>query len=190
MNKKRKIETIDMVYIALSAVLIAICSWISIPTTVPFTMQTFAIFCILSMFGGKRGLAAIILYLILGAIGIPVFAQFTSGIGIILGSTGGYMVGFIFIALIYQLIIGIFGKKIWTEVSAMVLGLLVCYAFGTAWYMFVYTHDTGNIGILTALGWCVVPFIIPDLIKIGIAVLVANRIPIAQNQPKRNISEK
>lgn len=85
-------QTIDLVYIALGAVLISICSWISIPTTVPFTMQTFAVFFVLSALGGKRGTVAIIVYILLGAVGIPVFSNFTSGIGILLGNTGGYIV--------------------------------------------------------------------------------------------------
>lgn len=108
---KKNFRTIDLVYIALGAVLITICSWISIPTTVPFTMQTFAVFFVLSALGGKRGTAAIVVYVSLGAVGVPVFAQFASGIGILLGSTGGYIVGFIFMGLIYWLIVHFFGKK-------------------------------------------------------------------------------
>ena len=79
---KKKFRTVDLVNIALSAVLISVCSWISIPTTVPFTMQTFAIFFVLSALGGKYGTVAITVYVLLGAVGIPVFSQFTSGIGI------------------------------------------------------------------------------------------------------------
>ena len=104
-------QTIDLVYIALGAVLISICSWISIPTTVPFTMQTFAEFFVLSALGGKRGTVAIIVYILLGAVGIPVFSNFTSGIGILLGNTGGYIVGFVFMGLVYWLFVHYSGKK-------------------------------------------------------------------------------
>ena len=104
MNNTQKTEknfrTIDLAYIALGAVLIAVCSWISIPTTVPFTMQTFAMFFVLSILGGKRGTTAIFVYVLLGAVGVPVFANFTSGIGVLLGNTGGYILGFLFIGLI------------------------------------------------------------------------------------------
>ncbi|MEI3229118.1 MAG: biotin transporter BioY [Lachnospiraceae bacterium] len=89
-------KTRDMVYIAIFAVLIAICSWISIPTTVPFTLQTFAVFLAVGVLGGKRGTLSILIYLLLGAIGVPVFAGFTGGIGIVLGTTGGYIIGFLF----------------------------------------------------------------------------------------------
>ena len=81
-------KTLDMVYIALFAVLIAICSWISIPATVPFTLQTFGVFVAVGTLGGKRGSLSVLIYLLLGAIGIPVFAGFQGGLGIILGNTG------------------------------------------------------------------------------------------------------
>ena len=173
---KQNFRTIDLVYIALGAVLIAICSWISIPTTVPFTMQTFAVFFVLSALGGKRGTVAIVVYVLLGAVGIPVFAQFASGIGILLGSTGGYIVGFVFIGLVYWLIVHFLGKKLWVEILAMVIGLAVCYAFGTAWFMVVYARANGAVGLATVLAWCVIPFIIPDLMKLGLALTLARRL--------------
>lgn len=175
-NMKRNFRTIDLVYIALGAVLIAVCSWISIPTTVPFTMQTFAMFFVLSTLGGKRGTVAILVYVLLGAVGIPVFAQFTSGIGILLGNTGGYIVGFIFMGLIYWLVVHFLGKKLWAEILAMVIGLAVCYAFGTMWFMYVYTQANGAVGLTMVLTWCVIPFIIPDLVKLGLALALARRL--------------
>lgn len=180
MNKekaaKKKFRTIDLVYIALGAVLIAICSWISIPTTVPFTMQTFAVFFVLSALGGRRGTVAVVVYVLLGAVGVPVFSQFTSGIGILLGNTGGYIVGFIFMGLVYWLIVHLFGKKLWVEILAMVIGLALCYAFGTAWFMLVYAQANGPVGLAMVLGWCVIPFILPDLIKLGLALTLARRL--------------
>ena len=173
---RRTFRTIDLVYIALGAVLIAVCSWISIPTTVPFTMQTFAIFFILSILDGKRGTAAILVYVLLGAVGIPVFAHFTSGIGILLGSTGGYILGFLFIGLIYWLMVHLLGKKLWVEILAMVIGLAVCYAFGTAWFLLVYTRANGAVGLSMVLGWCVIPFILPDLLKLGLALTLSRRL--------------
>lgn len=173
---KSKLKTIDLVYIALGAVLIAVCSWISIPTTIPFTMQTFAVFFVLSVLGGKRGTVAIIVYVMLGAIGIPVFAQFTSGIGILLGNTGGYIVGFIFMGLAYWLIVRLLGKKLWVEIFAMVVGIVVLYSFGTVWFMIVYTQTNKAVGFVMVLAWCVIPFIIPDLIKLGLAITLAQRL--------------
>lgn len=167
-------KTYDMVYIGIFTGLITICSWISIPTMVPFTLQTFAVFLAVSILGGKRGTLSVVVYVLLGAIGVPVFGEFTGGIDIILRNTGGYIIGFIFSALIMWLMEKLLGRKLWAQGISMVLGLLVCYAFGTAWFMFVYMRDTGVIGLSTVLGWCVIPFIIPDAVKIALALTLSN----------------
>lgn len=172
----KNFKTVDLVYSALGAVLIAICSWISIPTTVPFTLQLFAVFFVLSALGGRRGTTAILVYVLLGAIGIPVFAGFKSGLGILLGNTGGYIVGFLFMGLAYWLIVRLLGKKLWVEILAMAIGLLVLYAFGTAWFMIVYSQTNGTVGLWMVLGWCVIPFIIPDIIKLGLALALARNL--------------
>lgn len=162
--------------IALGAVIIAVCSWISIPTVVPFTLQTFAVFFILSTLGGKRGTVSIIIYILLGAVGIPVFSGFKGGIGVLLGTTGGYIVGFILMGLVYWLFERLAGKKLPVVIISMLTGLVICYAFGTAWFMFVYAGQSGAIGVGTALGWCVLPFIIPDVAKMAAAILLSSRI--------------
>ena len=167
-------KTYDMAYIGIFTGLIAICSWISIPTMVPFTLQTFAVFLAVSMLGGKRGTLAVFIYVLLGAIGVPVFAEFTGGIDIILRNTGGYIIGFIFSALVMWFMEKLFGRKLWVQGVSMVLGLLVLYAFGTAWFMFVYMRDTGAVGLSTVLGWCVIPFIIPDAVKIALALTLSS----------------
>ncbi len=173
---RKSIRTIDLVYVALGAVLIAICSWISIPTVVPFTMQTFAVFFVLSVLGGKRGTLSIFIYVLLGAVGVPVFSGFSSGVGILLGNTGGYIIGFIFMGLVYWLIVRLLGKKLWVEILAEVLGLSVCYAFGTVWFLTVYTQANGDVTLATVLSWCVIPFIIPDMIKLVLALILSRRL--------------
>lgn len=165
-----------MVYIAFFAVLITICAWITIPTVVPFTMQTFAVFCTVGILGGKKGTLSILLYIILGAIGIPVFHGFTSGIGILLGSTGGYLLGFLLTGLIYWGMTKLFGNKTYVSAIAMLSGLIVCYAFGTLWFMLVYSQNNGAVGLATVLGWCIIPFVIPDLIKLVIALILVKRL--------------
>ena len=173
---KRSLRTQDMVLSAMFAVLIAICSWISIPMTIPFTLQTFGVFMAVEVLGGKRGTLAVLIYLILGVTGIPVFANFTGGIGILLGMTGGYIIGFLFSALIMWLIESKLGTSPQMRLIAMVAGLIVCYVFGTIWFMAVYTKTSGAVALTTVLGWCVIPFIIPDLIKIALAYFLAPRI--------------
>lgn len=173
-NSKFSVKQLS--FCAIFVAIMAICSWISIPTTVPFTLQTFAVFLAVGLLGGKLGTIAVSVYVLLGAIGIPVFQGFTGGFGIILGTTGGYIVGFIFSALIMWLIQKLFGDKLIIQIISMVAGLLVCYLFGTIWFMAVYTHNTGAIGLSAVLGWCVVPFIIPDAVKIACAVIIVNRL--------------
>ena len=171
-----KITTKDMAYIALFAVIIAICSWLSVPATIPFTLQTFGIFLTVGVLGGKRGTLSVLVYLLLGIIGIPVFSGFTGGVGRLLGTTGGYIIGFLFSAMVMWAMEQFLGKKRWILAISMLLGLIVCYVFGTIWFMLVYANTTGQIGVWTALGWCVFPYIIPDLIKIVLALVLCKRL--------------
>lgn len=180
-QKKKGYKANDLAYMAIGAVLIAISAWISIPATVPFSMQTFGVFFVLSLLGGQRGTLSILVYVLLGVVGVPVFAEFTSGLGILLNNTGGYIVGFVFMGLIYRLIVGLAGKKLWVEILAMVSGLVALYAFGTAWFMVVYTRANGAVSLATVLSWCVIPFVIPDLIKLGLGLTLARRISRALN---------
>ena len=171
-----KMKTLDMAYIGLFAVIIAICSWISIPTVVPFTLQTFAVFLAVAVLGGKRGALSVIVYVLLGAVGLPVFSGFKGGIGVLLNTTGGYIIGFIFSALLMWAFEKAFGKKAWALILSMILALALCYAFGTIWFMIVHANNVGAVGLSAVLGWCVIPFVIPDLIKIALAFILSIRI--------------
>lgn len=174
-NLKVKQTTTDITYIAMAVSAITVCSWISVPLTVPVTLQLFAIFASVGLLGLKRGLYSVLIYILLGTIGLPVFSNFNGGIGALLGSTGGYIFSFIFSALIEGIIIKKFGNRVFSLVIAMVAGLLICYVFGTLWFMYVYTKKSGTVGILSILTWCVFPFIIPDAVKIVLAVLAVRK---------------
>ena len=154
----------------------AVCAWITIPMTVPFTLQIFAVFAALATLGGRRGTYAVAVYLLLGAVGLPVGAGFQGGPGWLLGTTGGYIVGFLCIALIYWLMTAKLGESLPVSIAACVLGLAVCYVFGTIWFIAVYARTTGPVGVMTALGWCVFPYVIPDLLKLVLAVTLSQRI--------------
>ena len=172
----RRMETKDIAMIAQCAAMMVICSWISIPAAVPFTMQTFGVFLSVGLLGGRRGTAAVLVYLLLGAAGLPVFSGFTGGLGHMFGATGGYIIGFLFSALVMWLIERLRGKSVRTLVLSMIAGLITCYAFGTAWFMTVYARDSGSIGLITALSWCVLPYVIPDAAKITLAAFLTRRI--------------
>ncbi len=163
-------KTKDMAYIALMAVLISVCSWLSIPAAIPFTMQTYAIFTALLLLGGRRGSIAVLLYILMGAVGLPVFSGFTGGIGKLMGPSGGYIIGFVFTALCYRLSERFFGRRFGVRLAGMAVGLAVCYAFGTVWFVQVYSAAS-SISYASALGVCVFPFIIPDAAKMALAFL-------------------
>ena len=169
-------KTKDLVYIALFAVMMAVCSYISIPTSIPFTMQTFAVFFAHNFLGGKKGTLSVCIYLLLGIIGLPVYDNGTSGIGMIMGITGGYMIGWIFSGLAMWIVEKLLCKKLWAQAVSMFIGLIVCYIIGTSWYMVVYAHNSGAIGLWTALTWCVFPFVIPDILKLGLALWLSQRL--------------
>lgn len=169
-------KTRDIVYMSVFTAMISICSWISIPASIPFTLQTMGVFTTVGLLGGKRGTLTVLTYILLGTIGIPVFAGFTGGVSVLLGTTGGYIIGFLLSALLMWGIETIMGRNQIVLAFSMIAGLIVCYVFGTAWFMLIYTQHSGVIGLSTVLGLCVIPFIIPDLIKIGVALFLTNRL--------------
>ena len=176
---KRPFNAREIAYIGLGAALIAVCAWISIPLPqplVPFTLQTFAVCLVCAVFGWKLGLWTVVVYILLGAVGVPVFSGFRGGIGVLLGTTGGYIVGFLFTALLVGLAADRIGRGLPVMLISMALGILVCYAFGTAWFVVVYTRNSGAIGVWTALSWCVFPYLIPDALKLVLASLLARRL--------------
>ena len=175
-TKKNRLSTADLTVIAVCTVLITVCSWISIPSVVPFTLQTFAVFCVLETTGGRRGTLAIVVYILLAAMGIPVLHGFSGGPGAVLGTTGGYLLGFVLIGLVYWLNEKVLGTALPARIAALLLGLILCYAFGTAWFIVVYARNSGPVGLDTALSWCVLPFIVPDLVTLVLAVLLASRL--------------
>ena len=181
----RSLSTRDIANIAMGVALIAVCSWISVPLTIPFTLQTFAVCLVTALFGLRRGLWTVLCYILLGAAGAPVFSGFRGGIAALLGTTGGYIVGFLFTALIVGLAVEKLGRRLPVLVLSMVAGILVCYAFGTAWFMLVYARKTGPLGLWTALGWCVFPYLLPDAVKIALASGLTLRLyPIFQREVK------
>ena len=183
-NKDEKVKTVasnrldtgDLALVALFAAVMAVCSWITVPAAVPFTLQTMGVFLAVGLLRGKRGTISVLVYLFLGAIGLPVFSGFAGGLGYMMGATGGYIIGFLFSALIMWFMEKVFGRDMKILILSMVLGLILCYAFGTAWFMTVYSGSNGPIDLATALGWCVFPFIIPDAIKIAVACLLIRRL--------------
>ena len=170
-NRRKKFKTLDIVYIGLFAALICVCSWIAIPLTVSITLQTFAVCLTAGLLGWKRGTLTVIIYILLGMVGLPIFTGFKSGIAAVTGPTGGYIVGFIFTSLIVGFAAEKIGRRLWQNIIFMVIGELVLYLFGTIWFVIAY-----KVTFLSAFSTCVLPFLLPDAVKIVIASVLVNRL--------------
>lgn len=166
-----------MAQCALLSALMCVCAWISIPVPdIAFTLQTFSLFLTLELLGGKKGSIVCLVYLLLGAVGLPVFTGFRGGLGVLLGATGGYILGFPLAALVYWAMTGICGDRFPIRLGAHLLGLLACYTFGTVWFLTVYLKAADTVGLGVVIAKCVLPYILPDIIKLSLAMLVAKRL--------------
>ena len=176
-NKKRAqaIPVRSLVIIAVMAALTAVCAWLTIPSAVPFTLQTFAVFLTLKLLGGKKGTLSILVYILLGAAGLPVFSSFKGGVGVLAGPTGGYILGFLLTGLVY-LVFERFLKNRWLENAVLFAGLLVCYFFGTLRFMHVMSLKGADYTFLQGLTLCVFPYLIPDILKLALADLLARKL--------------
>ena len=167
----------NMLLTALFAALTAVGAFLRIPLGYSsFTLQVFFTCMAGVLLGPYWGAASQAIYVLLGLVGLPVFAGFSAGAGALLGVTGGYLIGFLASALVYWAVTAKLGTNPLVMAVAMVLGLVVCYAFGTVWFIQVYTSGGNATTLLGTLGMCVFPYIIPDLIKIALALLVAKRV--------------
>lgn len=164
------------VLISLFTTITVIFSFISIPSPVPFTLQTLGIFCSLTILGGKQGFVSVILYILLGITGLPVFNGFSGGIGHLLGPTGGYIIGFIPLALFYLIADNKPASSDKRKAIGLAGGLLLCYLTGSLWYTAVYMKSLTFSGFFSSLSVCVLPFIIPDALKILCAVVISKKL--------------
>ena len=162
-----------MTYCALFAALLAVCAWICIPVSdIGITMQTFGISLALLLLGGKWGSISIGIYLLLGLCGAPVFSGFRGGFGVLLGATGGFLWGFLFSGLAYRAL------ERCGKLPALLCAQLACYLCGCLWF----SHYAGG-GIWLILLRCVVPYLIPDGIKIWLAWTLSRRLKKVINIP-------
>ncbi len=140
---------------------------ITVGSLVPLSLATFAIYLTASMLDFKNAVSAVLVYILLGAVGLPVFSSFSGGLQKLAGVTGGYIIGYIPLVILIALLLK-FKRKVWMYPLSMVLGTAVLYAFGTAWFI-VQTKTT----LASALASCVVPFLIGDAVKIICASAIA-----------------
>lgn len=165
----------DLTLIPLFSALISVCAWITIPVpfAAPITLQTFAVFLTYMLLGGKRGSFSVLVYILLGAVGVPVFSGFRGGLSHIFSPGGGYIIGFLGMGLVCLLFETVFRRVRYGYAVGALIGLLVCYLFGTVWFVALYE---GNIDFISVLLMCVIPYIPFDLLKFSLACIVAKKL--------------
>ena len=176
MSTKAPNSVYKLARLSMCAALIAVCAWLSVPAAIPFTMQTFAVCLVAALFGRRTSLGAVGMYLFLGAVGLPVFSNFQGGFGVLLGVTGGYLWGFLLMAFAVGLAVDRFGRSLRVLLISMAQGTILCYAFGTLWFVLVYNRSSGPIGVMTALSLCVLPYVVPDAVKILLAAVLTQKL--------------
>ncbi|MCJ7856911.1 biotin transporter BioY [Lachnospiraceae bacterium NSJ-143] len=163
---QNRVTAHEMTYCAISAAVMCILGPMSIPIgAVPVSFTNLVIYISVFILGMKRTAISYLIYLFIGAFGLPVFSGYTGGFAKFAGPTGGYLIGFIFMSLIC----GFFAEKFKNKlviVFGMILATAVAYAFGTAWFVAITESGWGY-----AFGICVLPFIFGDIVKILISML-------------------
>lgn len=166
MNTTAHLRVRRMVLCALFAALTAVCSQIAVPMPwgVPINLALFAVYMAGTMLGAFWGTVSQFVFVALAAIGVPVLAGFQGGPSAIFGKTGGYAIGYMLAALLTALLAKVLGRKFWSLCVAMVVGCAACYVLGTIWFMVLTGAD-----LVSALGWCVLPYLPGDVVKILLA---------------------
>lgn len=170
----QKIRTKQMVLIALMTAVTCVLGPLSIPlpfSPVPISLTNFAIFLAIFVLGMKSGTISFIIYLLLGAVGVPVFSSFRGGLQVLAGPTGGYLIGFIFLALIMGFALDHFDRKLVPTIIGMIIGMAVCYAFGTVWLAKLL-----SLSFKEGLMMGVIPYLPGDAAKIIIAAIVGPKL--------------
>jgi len=177
LKQKRQISTKSIMQIAVMVALIAVLSqiWLPMPGGVPMTLQTLAVMLAGIILGPIKGGLAVLIYVAMGAIGLPVFTGFSGGFSVALGITGGYIMGFVVAAPIIGLLSSPQKTKKTLFFIKLLIGLLlgqaVIFSFGTLWIM-----RLSGMSLSAALPYSLIPFIVPEIIKTALAVVLGIRI--------------
>lgn len=165
---KEQIKLRSMIMIALFAAIIGVLAQITIPLPlVPITGQTLAIGLAVTILGARNGTLSVILYLIIGCAGVPVFAEFSAGVSKLVGPTGGFLVGFVPQALLMGLFMEKFGFTVKHALIANIFGMFITLFLGTAWL-----KVSADLSWVAAFAAGFTPFIIVGIIKGALAAWV------------------
>ncbi len=173
--KKRTAKIRNLCLTALFAALLSVSALVAIPLAVPITLQTLVLFSSMFILGGRRTSVSVLLYIIIGAVGVPVFSGFSGGVARLLDATGGYIFGMLLAAFTYWLLELLLPRAGAFSLISVSISLLIIYAAGTLWYAFVYAGGAESLGAVFTV--CVLPFILPDTVKLALAYVIAKRMP-------------
>ena len=168
----KKITVKEMTISALMAALLCILAPWTVPIgPIPVSLASFVIYLTVVLLGMKLSLISVGVYLLLGLVGLPVFSGATGGVAKLAGPTGGFLIGYLFIAIVAGLVIDRTNAGLWQTIVGLIAATVVLYAFGTIWYVMLTGNSFG-----AALAACVYPFVIIDLVKIVVATLLGRTV--------------
>ncbi len=177
----KKLDIRSIVLCALFVAVCAVCAALYIPSPVPFSLQIFGVFLSAFLLGCRRGTLAVTCYILLGAVGVPVFAGFRGGLSVIMSATGGFILSFPLVSFFTAYV----SKKSTSKYNRLVggcAGLILCYTVGTIWFIAITLSQGGVVNILSVMAVCVLPYIIPDILKLLLADLLTKRLkPLVEN---------
>lgn len=178
MKKKNSVQS--MIFISLFATLMCVGAWLHFPSVVPATMQTFVVMTALGLIGSKKTFIMLTVYVFLGAIGLPVFSGFTSGIGALTGPTAGFIWGF-FVGVPVFYLSQKYIKNSFSLYIGYILYIIIHYIPGALWYCHFTLGELTLQGILSSSLVTVVPFIVPDTVKLFLAKIIVGKIKRIKN---------
>ncbi len=168
-------RTLSLVTVALLTSVLCIVAPVTLNMgPVPMSLATLVLYVVICVFGLKKSVASVLMYISIGSVGVPVFSGFTAGLGQLIGPTGGFIVGYVLMCAVSGALLVVLGcgkYRIVKSIVALFVGTVVMYVLGTVWYVIA----TGNSWI-QAVSICVLPFVLTDAIKIVVAVVMGNAI--------------
>ncbi len=171
-KQEKRIPTMQLVLCAVFAALTAVCAQITIPIgTVPISLSLLPPLLCAALLRPRYAVLSMAVYLLMGLCGLPVFSGMSGGPGKLFGVTGGYILGYIPCVLLASILIHRAWDSIILKCTAMALGVIVCYVFGTVWFMVIRGTD-----LMSTLSICVFPFLPFDALKILLAAFLSDRL--------------
>lgn len=168
--KLQQLSAYDIAVVSVFVAVISVCSFLTVPFAIPLTMQVFGVFLSIGMLGMKKAVFCVLTYVLLGLTGAPVYSNFQGGVQVLLGQTGGFIVGFVLAALVSGFLIDKAADKFKPVFLSMLLGLFICYICGILWLIVGFSFDFKSAIVLNA------PLFIFDVLKIALAAVLSLRL--------------